>query len=418
MLSTPQHDIIRATVPVLRAHGESITRAFYAALFDAHPELYDIFNPVNQMNGRQQRSLAGSILAYAAHIEQLDALGGMVEWISNKHGSLEVQPEHYPIVGEHLLAAIRSVLGEAATPEILDAWGAAYGQLAGIMTGREAALYAGEAATPNGWRGFLPFRLERRVAESAEITSFLLLPGDGRALPPFMPGQYLTVKARPPGYPHEQIRQYSITHAPNGRSYRIAVRREEASMAGVPAGLMSSYLHEGLREGDTLLVHMPLGDLVLDRSERPVMLLSGGSGVTPVLAMLDQLTSAGGGERQVAFIHAARSREALAFGGEIGALAARRPGVEVLVVLEQDGGGAGVPGTRLAGRISAELLRRPLRADAEVYYCGPPGFMVAAEHALDALLVPAPRRHSESFAPDPSFGDGIGYPLPRAVSVQ
>jgi len=161
MLTDSQHDIIRATVPVLRAHGEAITRAFYSALFDAHPDLYNIFNPVNQVNGRQQRSLAGSILAYAAAIERLETLGSMVERIANKHGSLEVQPEHYPIVGEHLLAAIRTVLGEAATDDILDAWGAAYGQLAGIMTGREAELYASEAEAPSGWRGFLPFRLER-----------------------------------------------------------------------------------------------------------------------------------------------------------------------------------------------------------------------------------------------------------------
>jgi nitric oxide dioxygenase len=109
MLTPAQHDIIRATVPVLREHGETITRQFYASMFEKHPELYNIFNPVNQVNGLQQRSLAGSILAYAAHIDQLDSLQGMVSRISNKHGSLEVQPEHYPIVGEHLMAAISSV---------------------------------------------------------------------------------------------------------------------------------------------------------------------------------------------------------------------------------------------------------------------------------------------------------------------
>ena len=91
MLTEAQHDIIRATVPVLRVHGESISRVFYASLLGTHPELYDIFNPVNQANGRQQRSLAGSVLAYAANIDRLDALGGMVERITHKHGVLEVQ---------------------------------------------------------------------------------------------------------------------------------------------------------------------------------------------------------------------------------------------------------------------------------------------------------------------------------------
>jgi nitric oxide dioxygenase len=74
MLTSAQHDIIRATVPGLREHGETITRQFYASMFNKHPELYDTFNPVNQVSGRQQRSLAGSILAYAAHIDQLDSL--------------------------------------------------------------------------------------------------------------------------------------------------------------------------------------------------------------------------------------------------------------------------------------------------------------------------------------------------------
>src|ERR1700712_5276635 len=162
MLTETQHDIIRATVPVLRTHGESISRVFYASMFDAHPELYDIFNPVNQVNGRQQRSLAGSVLAYAANIDRLDALGSMVDRITHKHGALEVQKEHYPIVGHHLLGAIKTVLGDAATPPILDAWTPAYGQLADILHGREAEIYAAEASASGGWNGFLPFQLEQR----------------------------------------------------------------------------------------------------------------------------------------------------------------------------------------------------------------------------------------------------------------
>ncbi|MGI4793787.1 MAG: NO-inducible flavohemoprotein [Janthinobacterium lividum] len=418
MLTETQHDIIRATVPVLRTHGESITRVFYASMFDAHPELYDIFNPVNQVNGRQQRSLAGSVLAYAANIDRLDALGGMVERITHKHGVLEVQKEHYPIVGHHLLGAIKSVLGDAATPAILEAWAAAYGQLADILHGKEAEIYAAEANTPGGWNGFLPFRLEQRSPKGAEITAFTLRPEDGRALPPFLPGQYVSVKAQPPGYPHQQIRQYSLTHAPNGQFYRIAVRREDAGAADVPAGLMSSYLHDTLQEGGTLLVHMPLGDLVLDDSTRPVVLLSGGSGITPVLAMLDHLSSLAGGTRRVVFVHAARNLHVMGFEDEIAAMAKRRDGIEVVLVLEQDDGSAALPGERITGRISAELLRRYLPDDAEIYYCGPPGFMVAAETALDELLVPAPRRHSETFAPDLSFGDGIDHARPRAVSVK
>jgi nitric oxide dioxygenase len=418
MLSDTQQDLIKATVPVLRAHGETITRLFYSEMFKAHPELFDIFNPANQANGRQQRSLAGSILAYAAYIDRLDALGEMVERIANKHGSLEVQPEHYPIVGQFLMQAIRGTLGDAATPEILDAWGAAYEQLAAVMQQREASIYQAEADAANGWRGFMPFRVQRRTAESADMTSFLLVPEDGRRLPDFRPGQYLTVKARPPGYPHEQIRQYSLTHAPNGQFYRIAVRREVAPSSGVPAGLMSAYLHDTLQKGDTLLVHMPLGDFVPTQGDHPVVLLSGGSGITPVLAMLDHLSSPAGGTRKVVFIHAARTPKVLAFSREISDFAARRPGIDVVVLLEQDAEEADMPGKKVTGRISAELLRAHLPPEADIYCCGPPGFMEAAERELDALLIPASRRHSETFAPELSFGDAIGRPRPRAASLQ
>jgi nitric oxide dioxygenase len=342
----------------------------------------------------------------------------MVERITNKHGVLEVQKEHYPIVGHHLLGAIKLVLGDAATPAILDAWAAAYGQLADLLHGQEAEIYATEASTPGGWNGFLPFRLEHRMPQGAEITAFTLRPEDGRVLPPFLPGQYVSVKAQPPGYPHQQIRQYSLTHVPNGQFYRIAVRREDAASADVPAGLMSSYLHDTLQEGGTLLMHMPLGDLVLDGSDAPVVLLSGGSGVTPMLAMLDHLSSPAGGARPVTFVHAARNPQVMAFRDEIAAMSKRRDGIEVVLVLERDDGDVALPGKVVAGRISTDLLRRHLPDGAEIYYSGPPGFMEAAEAALDELLVPAPRRHSETFAPDLSFGDGIDHARPRALPVR
>ena len=416
MLTDSQRDIVRATVPVLRTHGENISRVFYASMFETHPELYDIFNPVNQINGRQQRSLAGSVLAYAANIDRLDMIGGMVDRITHKHGVLEVQEAHYAIVGFHLLGAIKSVLGEAATPAILDAWEAAYGQLAAVLYGREAEIYATGAGSPGGWSGFLPFRLERRKPEGTEITSFTLVPEDGRVLPPFKAGQYTSVKAQPPGHPYQQIRQYSLCHASNRRSYRIGVRREQAG-GDVAAGVMSSYLHDHLREGQTLLMHMPLGDLVLADNDRPVVLLSGGSGITPTLAMLDHLTSQGGGARKVTFIHAARSPQVMGFADEVAAMTARRDGIETILVLEQDGGNATTPGKKVAGQISADVLREPLAEDAEIYYCGPPGFMAAAENVLDELLVLMSRRHSETFAPDLSFGDGIDHAQPRAIPI-
>ena len=116
MLSARQRQIVSATVPALREHGETITRTFYGDMFAAHPELYNLFNPANQRDGAQARSLAASVLSYAEHIEHPERLGRMIERISGKHASLEVKAEHYPIVGTYLLGAITRVLGPLRPP--------------------------------------------------------------------------------------------------------------------------------------------------------------------------------------------------------------------------------------------------------------------------------------------------------------
>lgn len=149
-MTSEQSQIVKSTVPVLQQHGEEITRVFYQQLLAAHPELTSMFDPMNQQNGTQAKRLAGVILAYAANVDRLSNLSGVVGLISDRHVSLGVLPEQYPVVGTHLLQAIKTVLGDAATDEILDAWAAAYEQLAAIMIDHEQALYAKTgAALPN-----------------------------------------------------------------------------------------------------------------------------------------------------------------------------------------------------------------------------------------------------------------------------
>lgn len=402
MLTESQREIIRATVPALRLRGEQITERFYRDLFAAHPALWNVFNPANQRPGGQARSLAASILAYAANIDHLDRLGGMVERIAHKHGSLEVRPEHYPIVGQHLLGAIRGVLGEAATDAVLDAWAAAYGMLADIMIGREAQLYADAAAA--NWTGYKACVVVRKERESDSMVSLYLAPADGTPLPRFRPGQYVGIKLRVPGQATDQVRQYSLSTAPGGRFYRISVRRERAPAGGVaPDGLVSNYLHDGIREGDTLAVHAPLGDFVLDETvARPVVLLSAGSGITPMISTLEHLA---GGTRPILFLHATTGRNHHAFGPHVRRLASSRPGIEVAIFYERVTADD-VPGVHHdeAGRITEAALAARLPAgECDFYLCGPIGFMTAAEGILDRLGVPAERRHSEVFVPDPNF---------------
>jgi nitric oxide dioxygenase len=274
------------------------------------------------------------------------------------------------------------------------------------MIGRETALKKAAAEQPGGWAAFKPFRVARKVPESKVTTSFLLEPEDGAPLPQFSPGQYVSVKVRPPGLAFDQIRQYSLSAAPNGRQLRISVKREDAPARStdIQPGMVSTFLHR-VGEGDTLLVHAPGGNFILDESRAdPVVLMSGGAGVTAVLGILQHLAS--NTNREVLWVHATRSREDHAFGSAVRALAASRSGIRCITLYETVGP-EDVQGTHFdaVGRISAALLRAHLPAgNAEFYYCGPIGFMAATEHILDELGVAAQRRHAEAFAPTASFG--------------
>src|SRR5271165_2303755 len=187
MLSDKTISIVKSTAPILEEHGETLTRHFYKRMFLHNPEVKEFFNPANQAAGLQQKALAAAICAYAANIDNLTVLGGAVELIAQKHASLQIKSEHYPIVGQNLLASIREVLGGRATDEVIDAWANAYGFLAEILIDREKEIYREHAEAPGGWEGFKSFRVARKEVESEVITSFYLVPLDGMKLPEFLP---------------------------------------------------------------------------------------------------------------------------------------------------------------------------------------------------------------------------------------
>jgi nitric oxide dioxygenase len=147
-MTAAQTELVKATLPALSQHGETITQVFYKQMLEAHPEFKPMFSAADQESGVQAKRLASAILAYAGNIDRLDLLGPAVTNICRRHGHVHVQAEQYPIVGHHLLEAIKTVLGDAATPEILAAWAVAYGELADIMIAREKEMYAEAESLP------------------------------------------------------------------------------------------------------------------------------------------------------------------------------------------------------------------------------------------------------------------------------
>ena len=131
--------IIKSTAPVLKEHGEAITTAMYKILFTKHPEAEELFKDAA---ADQYKKLASMVYAYAANIDNLGALQKGIDKVANIHVTAKILPEHYPWVGEALLGAIKEVLGDAATPEIMDAWEEAYGFLSTVFIAREEEIYA------------------------------------------------------------------------------------------------------------------------------------------------------------------------------------------------------------------------------------------------------------------------------------
>jgi len=387
MLTDAQRAIVKSTVPLLETGGETLTRHFYRIMLGEYPEVRPLFNQAHQASGDQPRALANSVLMYAKHIDRLEGLGNLPAQIVHKHVSLQVKPEHYPIVGACLLRAIREVLGaEVATDAVIDAWGAAYQQLAEILIGAEEQTYAAIEAAPGGWRGERAFRVTRKQAESSVITSFYLSPVDGGPVIAHQPGQYIGLRLVLDG--QEQRRNYSLSSAANGSELRISVKRE-------PGGRVSRHLHDQVAVGDVLQLFPPAGNFVLRDSDKPLVLISGGVGITPTLAMLE---AALGTERPVHFIHCARDRASHAFRGTVDGLAARHPQLQRFYCYDQAGAddGADAVGLLDLQRLAGWL---PASRDLDAYFLGPKPFMALVKRQLEALGVPPAQTHFEFFGP-------------------
>lgn len=402
MLSRETINIVQATAPVVAEHAEAITRRFYTLMFAENPEVLAYFNPAHQHSGGQQRALAGAICAYAANIDDLSALGLAIELIAQKHCSLGIQAEHYAIVGEHLLSAIKEVLGEAATEEVLAAWEEAYGVLAKTFIDREGEIYESQRSTPGSWNGYRSFRVQCKLRENDHIASLYLTPVDDGPLPRYQAGQYITVNVEHPRLP-ASLRNYSLSDRPGTGYFRISVKRETGSGADSPAGIVSHVLHDGVQEGDVLQIGPPCGDFMLSPtalSSRRIVLIAGGIGVTPLLAMLKELAHSRWSS-PVYFIHAVRNSVWRVFEKEIREATAGLPNFHCHARFDAPLAGDVARGCcDSIGVVDLPFLQELLPDnDAEFFFCGPQPMMAAVHLALKEWGVPDARLHFEFFGP-------------------
>jgi ferredoxin-NADP reductase/predicted pyridoxine 5'-phosphate oxidase superfamily flavin-nucleotide-binding protein len=260
-----------------------------------------------------------------------------------------------------------------------------------------------EATLPLRWSAATEFvrtlRLVEKIRESEDVTSFVFEARDGGPLPDFEAGQHLPIQLEVPGHGEPVRRTYSLSNGPGRDRYRISVKRE-------PFGVASRYLHDVVETGAFVDAHRPAGEFVLAKADRPVVLISAGVGLTPMVSMLHEL-AVGPMPKPIWFVHGARDGAHHPLSDEVRDIVASRENARAHVAYSRPRGEetAGVDYDS-TGRVDAELIASLTPdLDAEFYLCGPTSFMADVQAGLIASGVPAQQIHSETFGP---VGSGVG----------
>ncbi len=258
------------------------------------------------------------------------------------------------------------------------------------------------AAQTPAWAGFRPFTLREKVREGDDVSSFHLVPEDGQSLPPYLPGQFLTVRVSIPGLERPVVRSYSLSDASRNDYYRLTIKRiashSEDSQAA--SGLVSTYLHDWLAVGDRIEAKAPSGTFTIDvtQHDRSVVLIGGGIGLTPLISMLNSIVAAGS-PRETWLLYGVRSDRDYIMRTHLEAVARTHPNIHLHIFYSRPGRAMGGPGVH-SGRIDLGAIRHVMPSNAyDFYVCGPPSMMASVTGDLEAWGVPADRVHTEAFGP-------------------
>ncbi|WP_105902307.1 NO-inducible flavohemoprotein [Vibrio gangliei] len=378
MLSQNTIEIVKSTAPLIAQAGPTLTAHFYNRMFNHHPELKDIFNLTHQNTGRQREALFNAVYGYAANIDNIEVLLPVVEKIAHKHTSFNITAEQYQIVGTHLLATIDELMSPGQ--EVLDAWAEAYGLLAQVFINREEEIYQANEQQQGGWRGTREFKVIEKTVESSVITSFIFEPIDKKAVVSYKPGQYLGIYLNSDKLENQEIRQYSLSDAPNGKTYRISVKREDN-------GIASNHLHNEIQVGDTVQLAVPAGDFFFNtENNKPVALISAGVGLTPMLAILESIKETH--SANIHWLHAADNVERHAFSQIISDYAEQQENLTQQTWYKDKHGFMNLNDVNSIDWIATDF-----------YLCGPIEFMQFVASQLIDKHVPEANIHYECFGP-------------------
>jgi MOSC domain-containing protein YiiM/ferredoxin-NADP reductase len=257
-------------------------------------------------------------------------------------------------------------------------------------------------AQTSAWAGFRPFTLREKVRESDDVSSFHLVPEDGQSLPPYLPGQYLTIRVSIPGVERPVVRSYSLSDVARNDHYRLTIKRISSHLQDAPiaSGSVSTYFHERLAVGDRIEAKAPSGTFTIDvaQHDRPVVLIGGGIGLTPLVSMLNGIVAAGL-PRETWLLYGVRNDREQIMRTHLEGIARTHRNIHLHVFYSQPSREIDDPGIHF-GHIDLDAMQRLIPTDAyDFYVCGPPSMMDSITRDLEAWGVPAYRMHTEAFGP-------------------
>ena len=253
------------------------------------------------------------------------------------------------------------------------------------------------------WNGFRKFRVSKKQIEAKDQCSFYLTPHDGRPVPPFQPGQFLTFRLDIPDQRKPVIRCYSLSDCPRPDHYRVTIKRVPPPRdTEHPPGLSSNFFHDSIEEGQILDVRAPGGHFFLDTSRStPVVLIGGGIGLTPVLSMVNHIVETGS-KRETWFFYGVQNGEDHAMKEHLQKIDEEHDNIKICVVYSRPREGEDVEGVdyKYQGRVGADLFREVLPSNNyDYYFCGPPPMMNSLFEGLREWDVPEEKIHYEAFGP-------------------
>lgn len=325
------------------------------------------------------------------------AAGDPVLLVERASGSVAVSEITRLYAGERDdLEGLRRIVGVAALP---DDWRDYFKE----QINEIAAHVQRPTTRPNlAWTGLRPFSLREKVRESENVASFHLVPEDGKLLPPYLPGQFLTVRLTIPGVERPVVRSYSLSDAARSDRYRLTIKRigPDPAAPHTKAGLVSSHFHDRLAVGDRIEAKAPAGGFTIDveQHDPPVVLIAGGIGITPLLSMLNSIVAAEL-PREVWLLYCVRDDREYIMRTHLETIARAHSNVHLHLFYSRPTHAVNDPSIH-KGRVDLAAMQRLIPSTAfDFYLCGPPAMMDSVMRDFEAWGVPADRVHTEAFGP-------------------